>query len=395
MDVKMYIIALLSVIIIILLILLHQKSSRKMNFKGAYLNYNSTNAKRNGQLNSSDLAYPQVLQSRSDMAELFVKIKKIIKAPPFAKVIINSGATESIAQCVFWAKCENNYGSIQGTDYDHSAVEDNCKTFDMDYDSTSLRKGKINDNCAGIFLTHVNSKTGEILNVNNFKRNVLDKYSYINTSNENNTFNKHVRQNKPLLFLDATQSIMKAPIEMEKWGINAVFFSLHKIGGQVGSGLLIINDVNSTFKPLISGKQQGGLRGGTYQMDTILENEFIFDEFDDFNTRKQSWQHAVEKLKAGGVNVYEPKTSHLYNTILIDLGHCPLGTINELARKNIYVGNISACANETEKENEKQKGGDVQIKPFEKAIRISYAKPEELTDDVLDKIIKEVNKPQE
>ena len=323
---------------------------------------------------------------------MFNKIKKLVNAPPFAKVIINSGATESIAQCVYWAKCYNKFGTIQGTDFDHSAVADNCATFDIPYNSTELRKGKLLDTCSAIILTQVNSKTGEILNLDNFKHNVIDKYSYITGEpNENNPFNKHVRQYKPLIFIDATQSIMKVPIDMEKWGVNAVFFSLHKIGGHVGEGILVINDSNDTFKPLISGKQQGGLRGGTYPLESILNEEEIFENFDDFNVRKESWNQAVSKFEAAGLKVFKPRTEHLYNTILIDINHCPLGIINRLANENIYVGNVSACANETESISG---GGDdsKEFQPFERAIRISYLNPNELTDKVTDAIIAEIAK---
>lgn len=382
-----YIILIITLIIALLIAI---QMNHPPSLKGAYLNTSSTNARKTGEFNPSDLAYPQVFQNRSDMSNLFVKIKKLVNAPPFAKVIINSGATESIAQCVYWAKCSNQYGTLQGTDFDHSAVADNCASFNVPYNSTELRKGKLLDTCSAVMLTQVNSKTGEILNLNNFKRNVIDKYSYITGEpNENNPFNKHVRQYKPLIFIDATQSIMKTPIDMNAWGANAVFFSLHKIGGHVGEGILIINDPSNSFKPLISGKQQGGLRGGTYPLESILNEEELFDNFDDFNARKESWTRAVTKFEGAGLNVYKPRTDHLFNTILIDINHCPLGIINRLANKGIYVGNVSACANETETLT----GGDKkEYKPFERAVRISFLNPDELTDVVSDEIIAEISK---
>ena len=368
------------------------------SLKGAYLNYSSTNSRKHGSLNPSDLAYPQVLEERKDLQSLHTKIMRLINAPSSAQVIINSGATESIAQCVFWAKQYNQYGIIQGTDYDHSAVKDNCDNLELPYDSTNLRKNKILDNCSMIFLTQVNSRNGEILNIENFKRNVLDKYNYLHENNgsSSNPYNKHIRQYKPLVVLDATQSMNKIPIDMEKWKLNAVFFSLHKLGAPIGLGVLVINDTMNNFKPLIAGKQQGKLRGGTYALDTLLHHAFIFDEFDNMNDRKDSWQHAFDKLTAAGLKVYKPTTDHLYNTLLIEVNKCPLATINDLAKENIYVGNISACANEIEEKKQKQLqifGGAKEKKtyaPFERAIRISFKKGSELTDDILDSIIDEV-----
>lgn len=390
-------------IIIILVLVIILISTKQMtttpSLKGAYLNYASTNAKRNGSLNPSDLAYPQIMEQRADLEQLETKIKKIINAPPTAKVIINSGATESIANCVFWAKSYNKFGTIIGSEYDHSAVEDNCNTFEVPYEKT-LRNGEISDRCSMIFITHVDSKTGEIVNVDNFKLNVLDKYNY-DYNNGINPYTARSLQYKPLVVLDATQSIMKIPINMEKWGLNAVFFSLHKIGGPIGLGVLVINDDKyAPFKPLISGKQQHSLRGGTFPLYLVLENEQIFNKFDDFNERKDRWKEGLEKLKGAGLKVYEPKGQHLYNTYLIDVQKCPLEIINSLARKNIFVGNISACKNE-EMVNGGGSGGvndgltggggeETSSEPFEKAIRISFSKSKEISDDILNAIIKDI-----
>lgn len=388
----------LVIILIVTKVMEEKKKSlpKKLNLKGAYLNYASTNAKNNGSLNPSDLAYPQVMEQRQDMIRIENKIKKIINAPVEAKVIINSGATESIANCVFWAKNYNRFGVIVGSEFDHSAVADNCETFDVPYEQT-LRSGKINDRCSMIFITQVSSKTGEIVNVQNFKHNVLDKYTFEYTDG-NNPFSTHVRQYRPLVVLDATQSIMKVPIDMDRWKLNAVFFSLHKIGGPIGLGVLVINDTNyAPFKPLISGKQQNELRGGTFPLNQFLESEQIFSHFDDFNKRTNRWNKIMNKLKDAGLKVYEPKGQHLYNTFLIDVGRCPLGIINSLALKNIFVGNTSACKNEELMNNSINRTNKEIFtkKPFEKAIRITFSEPNDITDDTLNTIIEELQSKDE
>ena len=399
MNLYIHLVYIIIILVLVIILISNKQMTTTPSLKGAYLNYASTNAKRNGSLNPSDLGYPQVMEQRADLEHLETKIKKLVNAPPSAKVIINSGATESIANCVFWAKSYNKYGTIIGSEYDHSAVEDNCNTFEVSYEK-SLRTGEINDRCSMIFITHVNSKTGEIINVDNFKHNVLDKYNF-DYNNGIIPYSSNSLQYKPLIVLDATQSIMKIPIDMDKWNLNAVFFSLHKIGGPIGLGVLVINDDKyAPFKPLISGKQQHSLRGGTFPLHLLLENEQIFSKFDDFNERKDKWKEGLEKLKAAGLNVYEPKGQHLYNTYLIDVQKCPLEIINSLARKNIFIGNTSACKNEEIADNEVANdavaddsltGGD-SYKPFDKAIRVSFSKSKEITDDILNTIIKEVKK---
>lgn len=368
---------------------------------GAYLNYSSTNARKNGTLNPSDLGYPQNIQLRFDVEHLKVKIRKLINAPADSKVIINSGATESIANCIFWAKSYNKYGTIVGTKFDHSAVEDNCKTFDVEYDP-NLNTGSINERCSMIFLTHVNSKTGEILDIPTFKRN-FDNYSFMNENLEDSfkqniahPFNLTALQYKPIIVLDATQSIMKVPIDMEKWKLNAVFFSLHKIGGPIGMGVLVVKDTKyAPFKPLISGKQQYSLRGGTLPMQNLLESEWIFDEYDDYNDRRDKWKDTFDKMKKAGLNVYEPKGKHLFSTFLIDVEGCPMEKINALARKGIYVGNTSACKNEEIVDSSVSggaKGDDEDDEPFTNAIRVSFMNSDELSDEIVDEIISECKK---
>lgn len=393
------------VILLIILIIRKISPSRSMktHIKGAYLNYASTNAKQNGTLNPSDLAYPQVMEQREELNQLIQRIKKLVNAPVDAKVIFNSGATESIANCVFWAKSYNKYGTIMGSEYDHSAVADNCKNMDIPYNAT-VRSGKLDDRCSMIFLTHVNAKTGEIANIQNFINNVINRYNYL----YNEPFNPYitnVQQYRPLIVLDATQSIMKVPIDMERWKLNAVFFSLHKIGGPIGMGVMVIQDTSfAPFKPLIAGKQQQELRGGTFPLNTFLYNENLFDTFDDFNVRKEAWTQGLKQLKDSGLNVYEPKHSHLYNTYLIKVDSCPLGIINNLALKGIYVGNISACANETaynkaivKSRSRSRKGGNNDKNNDtdsveDKFIRLSFAKPEEVNSEVLTEIVNAIKK---
>lgn len=388
----------ITVALILIILITRKLRTMQTRIKGAYLNYASTNAKQNGTLNPSDLAYPQVMEQRQDLNHLIQRIKKLVNAPADAKVIFNSGATESIANCVFWGKSFNKYGTIMGSDFDHSAVADNCKNFDMPY-SPTIRNGKLDDRCCMIFLTHVNAKTGEIANIQNFINNVINRYNYI-YNEPFNPYSANVQQYRPLIVLDATQSIMKVPIDMERWKLNAVFFSLHKIGGPIGTGVMVIQDTSfAPFKPLIAGKQQNEMRGGTFPLNTFLYNENLFDNFDDYNSRKEVWTQGLKQLKESGLNVYEPKREHLYNTYLIKVDSCPLGIINGLALKGIYVGNISACANEAaynkavvKSHSRSRKGGNDDKNKEDKFIRLSFAKPEEVSSGVLTEIIDAIKK---
>lgn len=396
-------------VIVLVLILMVDKAkstgkSMQYSLSGAYLNHSSTSATKHGLLNPSDLAYPQNLELRLNVENYENRIRKLINAPIHSKVIINSGATESIANCVFWAKSYNKFGSIVGTSFDHSSVADNCRTFEVNYEQ-NLNSAAISERCSMIILTHVDSKTGEILDINSFHHN-FSTYTFLNQSassfgaNIHHPFNVNTRQYKPLVVLDAAQSIMKVPIDMEKWQLNAVFFSLHKIGGPIGLGVLVVNDFpEAPFKPLISGKQQHSLRGGTIPLQSLFINEDIFDNYDDMNSRVETWQNTMKLFKESGLTVYEPTHKHLHNTFLIEVNGCPMEVISELALDGIYVGNTTACKNEElmDKSNGPNEDTDVDNgkhsnKPFENSIRISFVHPSELNQNVISKIITAVKK---
>ena len=512
-----------------------------------YLNSSSTAYKDTHEFNPSDLAYPEVMEKRSELGEFEVKIKRLVHAPINAKVIFNSGATESIANCIFWAKSYFPHGTIWGSSFDHASVGINCENMNMKYSTKHMP-----DDCAALFITHVNPKSGELFNVSNIA-NRMKMIHYLSENTTSSLFNgfkmgrlgydareyenyrkdasidelvaEHSameKENKaahpdsemtggdvveladeniiamnrfkkspsdvpsflayrPLMFLDASQSIGKTPVYMDKWNLNAVFFSLHKIGGNIGTGVLVIDDTRfAPFKPLVAGFQQGGLRGGTYSIDRIIEpfsnmiGGSVFDEqrsaassyeygindseqpmltSDSVNIltggntedgeslhtalrktseseRVKTWNYYKQYFESKGLNVYTPQRQHLHNTLLISVGNsCPLGCINALAQKNIYVGNVSACTNEKQL-NEQEKTSSTEstetnlidtIQPDEGAdaisggakpvvsamsrnsvdsisssnsvenfIRISFSSPNDLNKSVADSIIKEV-----
>lgn len=371
-------------IIIILFLTLKYMNSDHVN----YLNYNSTYATKTGYLNPSDLGYSEMRLQRQLKYKFFDKIKKFVNAPVDAKVIYNSGSTESIATCINWAKRYNKYGSISGTSYDHPAIKENAENQDMSY---KLLDDPENTNISAVFLTHVCSRTGEIIPEKylNFSRS----HQYLNKLNNEMEVNdkKDLLPYKPLIFLDATQSITKIPIDMEKWKINGLFFSLHKIGGPMNMGILIINEPKDMkFVPLIAGTQNESMRGGTLNERKLIKCSNLLKIDVDPITRKDSWEQSVEEFKKKGIKVYEPTGEHLYNTILVqpEKNVCPMAIVNKLAEKNIQVGTVSACENEKNylsNDLVKPESGGSSEPPF---IRISFIHPHDINKKIVDTISK-------
>lgn len=347
-----------------------------------YLNYNSTAAK---EFNYSDMLYPENALDREHVEQLKAKVLRLLNAPVGSKCIILSGATEAIASCIKWASDYIPKGVIVGSSYDHSAIESNAKNFGMKYVKIDITKSPLPDNTAAVFISQVDSSTGEYQSVEDITDNIANEH-YLIDGGDIPRDAERVLQYHPLIFLDATQSFMKLPIDMEKNNINAVFFSVHKLGGEQGLGFLVINEQKfPKFKPLIAGEQQEGLRGGTLPVQKLLEFPEIYDMVDNMYSRKDAWERTFRQFKEAGVNVYEPKGKHLYSTFLIDTGKkCSKGIISELANEGIYIGAKSACSLEggNKPESIAEQGKNL--------IRISFRNADDIDERTVQRIIDEI-----
>lgn len=321
-----------------------------------YLNASSTDFESNHTYNPSDKALPPVMAMLDEWDNYEEKVKQYIHAPSRSKVVIVSGATEAIATLMHWTAQTFKSGIVWGSEHDHATVRFNAKNYGLEYSTDNVQPSR----CVAIVCTHADPKSGEIQEVPKPK-SIRGSFG------------------KPLLFLDASQSITKVPIEMEKWECNAVFFSLHKLGGRIGSGLMVIDDRHDApYVPLICGYQQEGFRGGTYPLSDVLECKF-FEHDENTDSRINAWQKGFECLKREGVDVYEPKSPHLYNTFLINIGKvCPLKVINAVAKLDgIYIGTSSACHGEVVK---------MGAPDHDEHIRISFKNSSDITDELLTRI---------
>ena len=397
-----------------------------------YLNNNSTNYNITHEFNLSDALYEENIEAKEQINNLEDRIKQIIHAPSSADVIFNSGATECIATCIHWVKTVNPFGVIIGSEFDHGSVADNCKAYNINYlqvDLNNIDKIELDDRCAAIFLTHVSGKTGEIMDIDKIVKTLRCDYDYLQAIDLDSItkYNKKILQYQPMIFVDATQSIMKADIDMSKWNVDGIFWSNHKIGGHMRNGVLVINQhVNTPFVPLIAGPQNNNLRGGSVSANMILQDKDIYEHKDDINKRKREWTAAYQYLTSKNIKVYKPKQQHLYNTLLLDVGDkCPFVILAELAHKHIYISPKSACTVEktinehkhtlsSSNENHwmelarleqdienlysqpnqdikvKQNGGNIRH-DFDNALRISFNDGNQLNDYVLETIVDTIN----
>lgn len=347
-----------------------------------YLNYNSTFF--GGSFNPSDIAYEEVADELDRQVEVMDFIKKIVNSGDDAKVIFTSGATEGIASIMHWCQSVNKYGRVIGSRLDHESVKANAELYGYKYVMLDLSK-QLPDDTAMIFMTHVSSKTGEIYPLDKMQNlQYLSKTTMAGGSEPEST-NPNVKtlQQRPLRILDVTQSIGKIPIDMIKYDIDAAMFSMHKLGGELGTGVLVIRETFKKFVPLIAGSQQNSLRGGTYNAYAFNNIPILFKDYPyDYKSCKERWISAEKYISEHldstarlGPKLVKPTFDHVYNTFLIELNDCGMGVIKKLSDDGIYLSSSSACS--TNSKN--------------KYIRISFLNGKDLSDKVLKQIVNCIN----
>lgn len=91
-----------------------------------------------------------------------------------------------------------------------------------------------------------------------------------------NSGDEHVKENYPIIILDAAQAVSRIPINVKKLGIDAMFFSGHKMYGPMGIGVLWINrDIRERVKPYKTG---GGMVESVV-CNTNDECEIVYKDF--------------------------------------------------------------------------------------------------------------------
>lgn len=297
--------------------------------KNIFLNSNSTY----NSFNTTDIAYVEVEQLFMEdyYVKLFIQNKLSISGHQ-PKIIYTSGATESLVTCLNWIKSVSPTKTILGTKFDHSCVRDNCENLDLEYEQIDIENLDLNcsssesiveTHASTIVLTIVNPESGEILD---YELEYINQFDFV--------------------IFDITQAIGKLELDLSQVETDyGIYFSLHKIGGHKNCGVLIINDKNNKFKPLIAGKQQEGLRGGTYDLENYLTIPDLWNNYSklyDEHEYRKLWNRFYDKLKD---YVIVPTHRHLYNTMMLEFKNvnCILSKIGVLNEHKIYVNAETSC----------------------------------------------------
>jgi cysteine desulfurase len=177
-----------------------------------------------------------------------------------SQIIFNSGSTEGISHIfnslLLDAK-ENGKSSLMISSIEHPAVVNNaeyyCQLFGMELITVQTKsngeidledfKNKLNPNMAMVSIMAANNETG-----------VIQPYCEIG---------KLCREANVPFLCDTTQLIGKTSFNFNESNIDYAVLSSHKVGGLIGSGLILCQDANNLRPFIIGGNQERSLRGGT------------------------------------------------------------------------------------------------------------------------------------
>jgi cysteine desulfurase len=195
-----------------------------------------------------------------------------------SEIIFTSGATES-NNIAFKSLLLNNpelelKRHIVTSSMEHKCILVICSHFEsLGYEVTYVKPNKdgiitkdiikqaIRPDTALVSVMHVNNEIGTI--------NPVDEIGLM-------CFEKRI-----LFHVDAAQSFLKVPIDVDDLNIDLMSFSAHKIGGPKGIGAIYIRDLRKReLTPVIHGAgQEEGLRGGTVASPLISGFGMAIDHF--------------------------------------------------------------------------------------------------------------------
>ena len=165
---------------------------------------------------------------------------------------------------------------------------------------------------------------------------------------------KRIKKKNPacLFHVDAVQGFGKARIYPQKWGIDLLAVSGHKIHAPKGIGFLYIGDKVKVRNLIFGGGQQNGMRSGTENVAGIagmgLAAKMIYQDFDTEMDKlycmREKLIELVSDIPEVFVNGPEGRLAAPHIVSLTVPGVRAEVLLHALEGKGVYVSSGSACA---------------------------------------------------
>jgi len=160
---------------------------------------------------------------------------------------------------------------------------------------------------------------------------------------------------RPVFHTDAAQALGRMPLELREWGIDLASFSMHKLGGPLGVGILYKKKGTKLVPLQYGGGQESGLRPGTENVPAIcaaaLALELAQRERATHSARMRAlclsfWAQVQQVLPAARVNGPDPtQEARLCNTLNLSLpGLDSRVLVARLDLEGLEASAGSACA---------------------------------------------------
>jgi len=269
-------------------------------------------------------------------------LHQLTSSPEDWSLVVTSGATESIMTAMLngLRGTKNKMLCIRGN---HSCVEEianqwhairkqNVEILYGDDEERVVENMAGNGEFGAIFVTAVVSLSGEIID----SSPLINRFKYHNPQG--------------LAIVDATQAVGRMPFNAEASGGDVVIFSGHKFGSLKGvGGLLIRSEWIGDWVPLIPGKQQHGLRGGTHNTHGVLSMAIALEEaLKDIEPRLAKTRSCIEEIgqhlpRLPRMHIQKSKRKTLGNVLLIGVPLCSKMMAMALSDRGFDLGTGSAC----------------------------------------------------
>ncbi|HHU53551.1 MAG TPA: cysteine desulfurase [Clostridiaceae bacterium] len=301
--------------------------------------------------------YTSGIEAAASIAESARTIAEILGAEP-QEVIITSGATESINTALKGIVFSPNpkYKRIITSAGEHPATNETLKfisrqlNYTIDYCPLNA-KGEVNLTELESLLATNQYDLLTLIHVNNVLGSVNPLAQIVKLRNQ-------YQPDLPI-HLDAVQTLGKIPFNFNKMSIELASFSLHKLGGPKGIGILL-KDKATRLEPLIhGGGQQNNLRSGTENPALVATVAYILERM--HKKIEQNNQvitelkgFLLEQLKKESIKhqVISPEDAvpHIISIAFPELRAETL--LNILAREGIEVSIGSACSSKKSERNQ-------------------------------------------
>ena len=218
-----------------------------------------------------------------------------------------------------------------------------------------------------VSIMHVNNEVGTIMPIEKIGKLIKEK------------------NHKTLFHVDGVQSFCKLDVFPEKYNIDTLSISGHKIYAPKGVGILYIKNPNRIKPITYGGSHQNGIRPGTENVAAIaglgISTEKLYAKMNENQEHYRDLKnYLIKKLKDttddfkinGYIDNINESAAHIINISFNNVKGEVL--LHSLESKEIYVSTGSACSSKKKSKSPTLKDGlKLDDKTIEEAIRISFS----------------------